>query len=101
MTEPISLAALADALTRRAAWAVLNLLSPRSPQLREHLRQRLEKPPGHPDGFLADPVIEATFGWQQAAETMEDLTGELLTPRLVRAMDQPPAKLRAHRFEAA
>lgn len=99
--DTISLAALADTLTRRAARALLSQLSPRDEPLRRHLQDTFEQRPGVGASFLAEPVLEATFGWETADSTMADLSGELVHPALVTAMDQPPKELREYRFDAS
>lgn len=91
MTRSISLTKLTGALETCAARAVLSQIAPRSPQLRAHLQRRFSRPAGEPDGFLAEPVLEANFGWQRAEPTIADLAGSLLHPALVEAMDRPPA----------
>lgn len=96
MTEHFSV--LVQELRRRSARAVLSILSPASDPLRRHLAELFERPAGEPGSFLADPVIEATFGWKAAEQTMAELSGGLLDPRLVAAMDSVPAELAEYRF---
>jgi DEAD/DEAH box helicase domain-containing protein len=100
-SDTISLSALSETLTRRAARALLSHLSPRDEPLRRHLRSIFEERPGMGASFLAEPVIEATFGWETADSTMADLSGNLLNPALVAAMDQPPKELWEYRFDAS
>lgn len=83
---------LAEQLTRRATRAVLGLTGFRNDALREHLRERFGQDPGISGSFLADPVFEATFGWQQAKVTMEALDGKLLNTKLLLALDKPQKK---------
>jgi ATP-dependent helicase YprA (DUF1998 family) len=83
---------LAEQLTRRATRAVLGLTGFRNDALREHLRERFGQDPGISGSFLADPVFEATFGWQQANVTMEALDGKLLNTKLLLALDKPQKK---------
>jgi ATP-dependent helicase YprA (DUF1998 family) len=83
---------LAEQLTRRATRAVLGLTGFRNDALREHLRERFGKDPGVSGSFLADPVFEATFGWQQATAKMSDLDGVLLNTKLLLALDKPQKK---------
>ncbi|MDD5036641.1 MAG: DEAD/DEAH box helicase [Methylococcaceae bacterium] len=87
-------ASLAEQLNRRATRAVLGLLGFRNDALREHLRERFGQDAGLPGSFLADPVFEATFGWQPAQSSLSDLAGGLLHPAVVRALAEPPPALR-------
>ena len=36
-----------------------------------------------------DPVFEPTFGWRMSSSTLDDLSGSLLRPALVAALDAP------------
>jgi ATP-dependent helicase YprA (DUF1998 family) len=94
----LSLAALTSTLNTRASRAVLGHLSLRSDALREHLRDTFELSPGEPTSFLADPVIESAFGYEECSETMADLSGTLIEPEVLRALDQPPKEFREQRF---
>lgn len=87
-------ASLAEQLNRRATRAALGLSGFRSDALREHLRGRFGQDAGLPGSFLADPVFEATFGWQAATPSLADLAGGLLHPRVVQALSNPPDGLR-------
>jgi DEAD/DEAH box helicase domain-containing protein len=58
--------------------------------LRQHLMETFATGYGERGCFLADPVFEATFGWETAEQTMQELAPGLLHPDLVRAMDAPP-----------
>lgn len=80
---------LAEQLGRRSTRAVLGLLGFRNDALREHLREHFGQHAGLPGAFLADPVFEATFGWQPAELTLGGLEGKLLHPDLVRALREP------------
>jgi len=92
MTEPTHpfFASLAEQLNRGATRAALGLLSFRSDPLREYLREVFQSAPGTGDSFLADPVFEASFGWRLAEDTFGDLSGRLLHPDVVKALDKPP-----------
>lgn len=87
-------------LGQRAARAFISKFSPVSNPLRLHLHDVFEKPPGDTGSFLADPVFEAGFGWQQASMAMQELAGFLINKRLVTAMDTPPKDLSEQRFGA-
>jgi ATP-dependent helicase YprA (DUF1998 family) len=81
-------------LAQRAKFASVSRLGFSNAALRRHLLKQFAAPFGQEGSFLANPVFEATFGWQAAGETMADLGGNLLAPALVDAMDAPPAELR-------
>src|SRR5207248_1514308 len=76
-----------SALTERSAFSVLSQSGFASEPLRRYLQELLRKPAGIGESFLADPVFEAAFGWRTADESIEDLSGELLDPDLVRALN--------------
>lgn len=82
-------AALAEQLNRGATRAALGLLGFRSDPLREHLRELFQAMPGTGHSFLADPVFEATFGWEPASKTLGQLSGKLLHADLVQALEHP------------
>lgn len=83
---------LVEQLNRRATRAALGLLSFRNDALREYLRERFSQDAGMPGSFLADPVFEATFGWQQADRNLGELDGKLLHTDLVKALSEPQKK---------
>ncbi|MHC1698750.1 MAG: DEAD/DEAH box helicase [Geobacteraceae bacterium] len=87
-------------LGQRAARAFISKFSPVSNPLRLHLHDVFERPSGEPGSFLADPLFEASFGWQQAPMAMQELAGNLLNKRLVKAMDNPPKELAEQKFGA-
>jgi DEAD/DEAH box helicase domain-containing protein len=91
MTEnPRLFTTLAQQLCTRTARAYTSHLTPVSDGLRGFLAEQMEQPPGSRASFLADPVFEATFGWEldDPARTMKELSGDLLHPRLVDAMNR-------------
>ncbi len=92
---------LARELAIRAARAVLSQIGFTSEPLRRHLRQIFERSPGEAGSFLADPVFEGLFPWETDDCFMSDLSGSLLHPNLIDAMDKPPESLRDYRFEAS
>lgn len=73
----------------RSKEATLSILGITNPQLREHLAQQMSAESGEEGAFLAPPVFETTFGWEEAAPTMADLagTGKLLRKEVVAALD--------------
>ncbi len=83
-------------LADRAARAMVSQINPANRALGEHLRDRLSQPPGDADSLLAPPVFEALFPWRTHGETLESLP--FMQPRLVEAMDQPPAAMKGQRF---
>ncbi len=83
---------LVEQLGRRATRAVLGLCGFRNDALREYLRALFDRQAGTPGAFLADPVFEASFGWQPAERTLGGLEGKLLHPDLVRALREPQKK---------
>lgn len=86
--------ALTGNLSTRSERAAQGLLSLGNPQLRQFLHDQLTAAPGTPGAWLADPVFEPTFGWQESADTMSSLAGgNLLHPRLAKAMESPPKDL--------
>ena len=98
MNDPNYFSALIKDLNTRAARAVVSQIGMNSDELRQHLQNIFEQEPGDGGSFLADPVFEATFPWKLAGATMNDLSGTLLHPDLMDAMDQPPKDLDEFRF---
>lgn len=88
---------LVDQVGTRSARAVVNWFGIRNDPLRNHLSSQLVRPSGEQGSFLADPVFESMFGWQQAPKTMEQYAGTLLEPELVAALDKPKSG-NEHRF---
>ena len=71
----------------------------RSGVLRDHLARLYSREPGSPGALLADPVLEAAFGWKLSEKNMRGLcSAGLLSENLVAAMDKPPRGLREHAF---
>lgn len=84
---------LLPVLAERAKLAAISRLGFANIPLRRHLAEVFDRPYGERGAFLADPAFEAVFGWRQSEKCMADLAGNLLTPALVNAMDQPPKDL--------
>lgn len=84
---------LLPVLADRAKLSAISRLGFSNVPLRRYLAGVFDRPFGEPGAFLADPTFEAVFGWQKAEPTMAELAGNLLTPELVRAMDEPLAEL--------
>ncbi|KJR98717.1 MAG: hypothetical protein VR65_19580 [Desulfobulbaceae bacterium BRH_c16a] len=93
MTDTRFFASLAEQLNRGATRAALGILGFRNDALREHLRELFQQVPGIEHSFLADVVFEATFGWKPAKENLGELSGQLLHPKLVAALSDPPESL--------
>lgn len=89
----IFFADLLPVLASRAKHSAISRLGFANVPLRRYLAEMFDRPFGAPGAFLADPTFEATFGWMKADQCMADLSGTLLAPSLVRAMDNPPHDL--------
>lgn len=76
-------------LADRSRDAILGRLGFNCMPLQRHLRTLFSRPYGE-GSLLADPTFEAVFGWRQAECTLDSLSGGLLHPRLVDALDRPP-----------
>ena len=102
MSESVCIPELIHDLSTRSGRAILSQLSLRSPALREHLAKLYAREPGEPGSLLADPVVEAAFGWKVADQDMLSLAkAQLLTQDLVHAMDRPAPEFRSeYRFPA-
>ena len=102
MTETVRISSLIQDLSTRSGRAILSQLGLRSPALREYLENLYQGEPGDPGSLLADPVVEAAFGWKLAEMDMKELSKHgLLRKDLVTAMDSPPRDFRdEYRFPA-
>ena len=78
-------------LSDRAASAVVARGRIASPALNAALLRRLSASPGAADAFLADPVFEATSTSESTDRCLGGLSGELLQPELVDALDNAGA----------
>lgn len=87
------IASLIGELIQRSQRASLGLLGLAQPSVRAVLARQLSAAPGTSGSQLADPVLEPTFGWTESTESVAQLTGGLLHPRLVRCLANPPALL--------
>ena len=97
--DTVSVSNLIRDLSVRSGRAILSQLGLRSPALRGYLENLYARAPGEPGALLADPVLEAAFGWKQADVDMQGLSRNgLLRKELVSAMARPP---REHRNEYA
>ena len=102
MSDNVNIPDLIRDLSTRSGRAILSQLGLRSPALRAHLAKLYAREPGEPGSLLADPVVEAAFGWKVADTDMLSLAKtKLLTEDLVRAMDGPSREYRGeYRFPA-
>ena len=99
MTNSISISNLIHELSTRSGRAILSQLGLRSPVLRSYLHGLYSRVPGEPGALLADPVLEAAFGWKLAGVDMQRLAQKgFLQQKLVSAMTQPPRDYRDHAF---
>jgi len=75
---------LYEQLDNRSVEATLGVLGIKSEPLRNHLRESLK----HNDKLLGDPLFEATFPWEEANITFDNLSGNLLQSSLVDSLDK-------------
>lgn len=81
-------------IRKRSVESTVSILGVSHKGLREHLIAELSQNNTN-NGFLSDPVFESMFSWEKSDVTMDNLSGNLLAPSLVNAMD----KAGEHRFE--
>jgi len=81
--------AIVDQLKQRSVEATISVLGLESKALRDYLRSQLTNDPADSSTILSDPVFESVFPWTSAEISLEDLSGNLLEPKLVEAMDDP------------
>ena len=100
MTKTVSISDLIQDLSTRSGRAILSQLGLRSAALRDYLEKLYAQAPGEAGSLLADPVLEATFGWKLADADMQGLArGGLLRRELISAMDKPSREYRSeYRF---
>jgi DEAD/DEAH box helicase domain-containing protein len=79
-------------LNERSAAAVVGRARIAHPVLNAVLRRRLAVPAGEKDALLAAPIYESARIWRRIEKTLGDLSGNLLAPRLVDALDQALAE---------
>ncbi len=99
MTNTVGISSLIHDLATRSGRAILSQLGLRSPALRRYLANLYANEPGKPGALLADPVLEAAFGWELADVDMQGLAKSgLLRKQLVSSLDKPPRAYRDHAF---
>lgn len=67
----------------RTREATLSMIGVNNQGLREHLSHQMSDELGADGCFLAPPMFEHTFGWQESDTTFEELAGNLLSETLV------------------
>lgn len=96
MTDRSHLDETCGQIASRAASAVVARGRLASPALNAALLRRLSAGPGgveaNDGAFLADPVFEAARAWETADHTLGDLSGGLLHPDTVNALDGASAE---------
>ncbi|WP_172330334.1 DEAD/DEAH box helicase [Mangrovicoccus sp. HB161399] len=81
-----------SSIAARAASAIVARGNIRSDAARAMLLRRLSAAPGQDDSLIAPPVYEAARIWQAAEPDMAQLSGALLRPDLVNALDEAGAE---------
>ena len=66
--KSISITNLYKSISRVSTEAVINQLQLKNPALRAYLQNKFKNNNVNSDDFLADPLIEATFGWKSASK---------------------------------
>lgn len=78
-------------IERNSIESTLSILSITNKGLRDHLIEEFSRKNRNTQ-FLSDPVFEAMYPWKRATQTMESLSGNILHPSLVDAMDTAKAE---------
>ncbi|WP_404345205.1 DEAD/DEAH box helicase [Vreelandella venusta] len=73
----------------RTREATLGVLGIHNPGLRNHLSQSMVNVLGDDGCFLAPPVFEHTFGWEESNLKLQDLQGKLLSKSLLETLEKP------------
>ncbi|PVZ64544.1 DEAD/DEAH box helicase [Pelagibaculum spongiae] len=81
---------LIDQTVSRSTESTLSILGITNPALRQHLGSIMSGECGESGAFLAPPVFEQTFGWQESSVTMQQLVdqSQLLSAEIVKALDK-------------
>ena len=96
--ETLSFGPFSRRLRERVERAVLGQLGPANDQLRALLAHDLSRPIGHPESFLADPLLEGLFEWEAHPHTLAEVP--FLHPDTLRALSQSVAGQEEHAFRA-
>lgn len=75
----------------RCREATLGVLGINDSGLRQHLAAQMNNTLGSDGCFLAPPVFEHTFGWEESDVTLADLKGNLLSQALVSTLENAHA----------
>ena len=78
---------LLEQTAQKSVEATINILGITDKGLRKHLVQALDSNKNKL-GLLADPVFESMFPWEKVDTPMSSLSGNLLEPSLIDAMDK-------------
>ncbi len=80
---------LVEQALSRTTESTLSILSITDPGLREHLGSLMRADCGKDGAFLAPPLFEQTFGWEESSLTMEQLASNerLLSKAIVASLD--------------
>ena len=70
----------------RTREATLSMLGINDSGLRQHLAEQMGNELGAEGCFLAPPVFEHTFGWQESDKSLADLKDSLLSPTLLQTL---------------
>ncbi len=74
---------LIDQTLTRNREATLSMLGISDKGLRQHIAEQMSDELGREGCFLAPPVFEHTFGWQESDKSLADLEGSLLSRKLL------------------
>lgn len=92
-TDTLNLQGLINQALYRTQEATLGVLNIRHNGLRRHLREQMSNELGHENCFLADPVLEQTFGWKNGTDTFADLVKQgLLSKQLLDVLAKNPSE---------
>ena len=84
----------------RAREATLGVLGISHAGLRHHLSEQMVDELGAEGCFLAPPVFEHTFGWEESeSTTLRDLEGSLLSKKLLATLLDSSAKPKPYKFK--
>ncbi|MDF1688800.1 MAG: DEAD/DEAH box helicase [Cycloclasticus sp.] len=75
-----------EQIADRSVEATISILGVTDEGLRLHLAEEFNKQEKG-FGLLADPIFESMFPWEKSDKRMKDLSGNLLLPSLIKAMD--------------
>ena len=99
MNTGIKFFVLLEQLNKRAYRSVVSHFGFRNNAFNKHLKAQLSKPPGKKGSLIADPVFEATFGYEQSDITFSSLKGKLLHSDVIENISKPPAKYKEYTFK--